>query len=407
MKILDKKTQYKLITAIMALSFIELSWVNVSPGLSLLLDVYSASGHGTTAIQMVQAIPSLFMLITVMSSAWFCKRAGSKTVALIGVIMTGLGGTLPSFLYGYYFLIAMSAVKGLGLGLLYSLASGGLIVRSFQGDLRDRLLGCQMTVKNLGGIFMTIAAGYLAASAWNNLFLINLIAVPVFIVAAAFMPSDKVLYEEDCADSADGEKAQDRKPERIHIPFPVLKIGIMIFFWMLVYNVMTPNLAMLITSQKLGDSIEAGYGTSIYTFAGFVSGFIFLPLVKIFGRILLGIGLVTTDAAVIGLSFAGSLFSIYSFIFIGGLGLAAACGAAVREASAQVDGINKIMAVSVISASINLSMFLSPIVMNSLSSAFLGEEPIHRFQMSAIILTPYVAFIFLLQLKAVLKEKKG
>jgi MFS family permease len=291
----------------------------------------------------------------------------------------------------------MCAVKGLGLGYVSTLSAGGIITRSFEGRERDKYMGWQAAAKYIGGTAMTTVAGYIAAVSWNNVFLVNLLAVPVFILVAVLMPSDKVLYPETVKAEADPKSKEKIK---LH---PSVYITAVLSFCLMLFNVITSNLAMRMVSVG-GTAVHSGWASSAYTLTSLFVSFFFVYISKSFKRCTFPVGMLIYAIGACGLGFfTNSIPAVFVFVMISGVGMAIFSVATNVEGTLFVKGVSRVMAISVLSSAVGLAMFAAPIVTGAASTMLYGAtEAINRYQTASLILIP--ASILLIIRGAILQK---
>lgn len=398
---LDQKLKMRVVIAIMFLAAVQLSAMNVSAGLGMLLAQYSKEGYGATAIQMVTSVPALTIIIAAMLCPWLCKTFGTKKTILFGMVIMCFGGTMPTFIYGYEFLIIMHIVKGFGLGIIAAQTSGGAITRSFEGIReRDKYIGWTSVSKYIGGMIMTYTGGLLAAAAFNLVFLVNLFTVPMFIGVLVFMPKDSQIYSHEVVRDADS-----RGRQKVKFPIGVWKVGIMAYIWMALFNVMMTNQAMLIQAKELGTAVHAGYGAVIYTFSSMVVSLFYVYIAKVFGRKLMGVAYVICGIGIFGLGFLqDSLALIYLWTVVAGIGVGLSSPSTAIEATLYTAGLNKVSATGFVFGCLQLGLFTSPFLAEFISNAFYGADgPEQRYAAASLLLIPYAILILIRQ---IIVEKK-
>lgn len=412
----DKRTKNLTILAVLAMSMVQLSAMNVAAGLAVIREAYAAEGYGITAIQMIQTLPTLFVLVGAFGTAFLCKYTGTKLAMLLGLALIGIAGSLPAMILSYPVMLTTCAVKGIGLGIVSNLGAGGIFTRMFSEapHTKAKVMSWQALAKYIGGMIMPICAGYLAAIAWNNIFYVNLLTVPCFIVVLFAMPKDYLVYpqeytKEAIADKAEKETAADLTPhaDKWKLPPSVWMTALIGLIWMTFFNAMVPNLAMRIASVG-GDPVAAGYASTLYTWSSFVIIMAFVYLNKWFKRALWPIGFCFCAIAMIGLGwFTDSITACMVFTAFGGVGVGIVSVSSNIEVTLFAPNISKLMAMAVNTTAVNVGMFISPFILGALSLAMFGsDESAYRYMVAACVLIPLSILVLIRQYYLMAKKKE-
>lgn len=214
------------------------------------------------------------------------ERFSGKLLLLTGLALfqgAGIGAYLIHDTVVIIFL--WTGLMGAGCALYYPLVSS-IITEEYSGTKRGGLLAAQTSVSNLGGIVMSVAGGVLVAWKWYGCFLVNLLAVPVFLACIWGTSHRKPM--------APGSL------EKVSGPIDWKLIGkyfLAGFTFSLVYFVATPNISVFVEEHGLGESGLSGVGTAMLMAGGMISGFSYKRAVPYlqehmveFGIALAGIG---------------------------------------------------------------------------------------------------------------------
>lgn len=199
--------QYGITVQIAALCVITMQYVQsfVSPGLSAVQAGYKAVGIDTVLIQQIQGIPSLMAIFGAILVGILERYMKKKHILLIAMVLMFCGclaGACPETEMGFYLLLATRVVLGLGRGMIFPMASS-FIADLFTGKKRDQLMSYKTAVGGLSGSVFQIVGGMLAVISWRYAFFSMLIAVPIAIMIAIWLPEPNV---KPAGTSADGKK---------------------------------------------------------------------------------------------------------------------------------------------------------------------------------------------------------
>ena len=160
------------------------------------------------------------------------------------------------------------------------------------------------------------------------------------------------------------------------------------------------NIAMFMKKEHIGNSSSAGFAIAVFTFGGFISGSLLSAIVKRLKQftIIIGIGIMclgyslllySYNIYMIGISvgFVGFSFGmIYPLIFLKTSKISNECSNSV--------------AISIVSSSMFLGQFLSPIVLQYFNNLLSNNSNRFNFKFLAICLSIAVVISLILQFKA-------
>ena len=125
-------------------------------------------------IQMLTSLPSLMIIPFVLIAGKLTEKVNNILLLRIGLVIFLLSGILYLFSGKMWQLIAVSAMLGVGSGLIVPLSTG-LISHFFVGDARLRQFGYSSAITNLTLVVATVVTGYLAEVNWRWPFAVYLL----------------------------------------------------------------------------------------------------------------------------------------------------------------------------------------------------------------------------------------
>src|SRR5690606_15163301 len=145
--------------------------------------------------------------------------------------------------------LVLRAFLGIGLGLVSPL-SFSLIADLFAGDTRARLMGLSSAVATLSAIGMSLLSGWLAVYNWRYALGAYGIGIFVILMVYFYLPEPE---------SASGEPIKQAK-------LPVLVYAVVLFtlFSIVIFNLISNQMAFFLKSTNLGDSAESGIALASY-----------------------------------------------------------------------------------------------------------------------------------------------
>ena len=199
-------------------------------------------------VEMITTIPSLFLMISVLTSGFIAKKIGYKQTIMLGLGIVAIAGIIPVFIGNFYLVLFSRAALGFGIGLFNSLLIG-LISYFFDGNERTTLIGYHEALGGLGGMLITYIAGQLMHVNWQAPFISYAIAIPVFFIFWKVIP--KVKTEDILHKNTKQVVVNDGKEGNFSIVF---------VFMILIVIGATLNMTMGIKVSSL--IVEQGYGSA-------------------------------------------------------------------------------------------------------------------------------------------------
>jgi MFS family permease len=337
-----------------------------SPALQYIADAFPNTPM--TTITLISTLPSIMMIPASLLFSAIRKKVSIRKLFLVFMIITIVGGVMPSFAQTVTQILIWRAIFGFGLGIMWPLAQS-LIVELYQGDRQNTMLGLNSVVTACGGILWGMLGGVLALQGWRISFYVYLIPIIVLVIVMIWLPEPPKIM----APAADPQAAAAPRKKGALLSLVVLLIAYFIYnFANMTYFV---NLSLKVVGEGLGNSAQSGLAQSIFTVGSLVIGltFGFVMRTKLFKSYSLGIGWLLTGIGFFIVSGADvySTVLIGSFIQCFGTGMfmptmiglfGKACGA-----------VNAAVFIGISTCVLGLSQFVGPQVLNSLVSAF-GEE---------------------------------
>ncbi|MBP3670547.1 MAG: MFS transporter [Bacteroidaceae bacterium] len=293
-----------------------ISALNALPGLAvspILGDLSKIFPHSTELdIQMLTSLPSLMIIPFVLLSGKLTERIDNIRLLQVGLVIFVLSGVLYLLSNQMWQLIAISALLGIGSGLIIPLSTG-LIGRFFVGRFRTMQFGLSSAITNLTLVVATIITGYLAEIEWHLPFIVYLL--PIVSIALSFQLRKALSQEPEPSTVVDNSNNGLRRNVSVgnngigthHL------MQVMLFYGLVTYLVVivSLNLPFLIEERGMRSSLSGTY-ISLFFLAIMAPGFVLNKFIDIMGRstqlwsllmIVLGLGLimVTSNEWLVGI----------------------------------------------------------------------------------------------------------
>lgn len=253
----------------------------VSPILGELSTIFP---HATELdIQMLTSLPSLLIIPFVLLAGKLAEKRNFIRLLRVGLWLFAASGVLYLFSSRMWQLMAVSALLGIGAGLIIPLSTG-LISRYFTGEYRVRQFGYSSAITNMTLVVATAVTGYLAEVHWRLPFAVYLLPL-ISLVLSAYLKKD--------AASVTIKQAAAIIPPIQSTPVIFGKYGIhirhlvqlMLFYGLVTYVVLavTFNLPFLMEAHHFSSG-NSGLMISLFFLAIMAPGFMLDSLVKLLGN---------------------------------------------------------------------------------------------------------------------------
>lgn len=253
----------------------------VSPILGELSTIFP---HATELdIQMLTSLPSLLIIPFVLLAGKLAEKRDFIGLPRVGLWLFAASGVLYLFSSRMWQLMAVSALLGIGAGLIIPLSTG-LISRYFTGEYRVRQFGYSSAITNMTLVVATAVTGYLAEVHWRLPFAVYLLPL-ISLVLSAYLKKD--------AASVTIKQAAAIIPPIQSTPVISGKYGIhirhlvqlMLFYGLVTYVVLavTFNLPFLMEAHHFSSG-NSGLMISLFFLAIMAPGFMLDSLVKLLGN---------------------------------------------------------------------------------------------------------------------------
>lgn len=230
-------------------------------------------------IQMLTSLPSLLIIPFIILAGTLTERVNVIRILQIGLALFALSGLLYLLADKMWQLIAVSALLGVGAGMIVPLSTG-LISRYFTGTYRVKQFGLSSAITNVTLVIVTVITGYLAEVNWHLPFVVYLLPLVSLVLS--------VYLKKSMEDEANVPQQQARASEKAAAQVPLdeevvhSKLGIhirhllelMLFYGLVTYLVLivTFNLPFLMEEYHF-TSGRSGIMISLFFLAIMAPGF--------------------------------------------------------------------------------------------------------------------------------------
>ena len=237
-------------------------------------------------IQMLSSLPSLLIIPFILLAGKLAEKRDFVRLLRAGLWMFAASGVLYLFSTKMWQLIAVSALLGIGAGLIIPLSTG-LISRYFTGTYRVKQFGYSSAITNVTLVVATAVTGYLAEVNWHLPFLVYLL--PLVAIILTIHLKDENMGGEAQVTSSDKSPADTSSSVETAAPAIPGKYGIhvrhllqlMLFYGLTTYIVLivTFNLPFLMEAHHFSSG-NSGMMISLFFLAIMAPGFFLGHVVK-------------------------------------------------------------------------------------------------------------------------------
>lgn len=361
--------KYKIIIAIVCISFLQGLQFCLSPVLGQIADYYNAVS--INYVQMLVTVPSVISMVIALASGKLVMIISKKKLLLLSSFIAFIVGLVPLFVNSFAVLFVSRAIYGITMGVAITLNTA-VVAEFFEGDERVSVMGIQGASVGAGMVLVTTLAGWIGKANFRNVYYLNIIGLLAFVLLFVFLPETGVVKPEKKSD--------------VHMNKDVFILSLfcmMEYFFLITFNT---NIAMHLSGALAGDTSASGILTGVFSGVQIVAGLVLGHITKITKKMTMTCAMLSLAIGTLLISVAPSnmiLLVIGSFfcgvsqgVFIP-TGMVAVSNAVVPAAAA--------MAAAWFTCGSCLGQTLSPIVLNKLSEVLFGEVATsHIFLISSI-----------------------
>ena len=190
-----------------------ISALNALPGLAVTPILGKLSvifPHSTELdVQMLSSLPSLLIIPFIILAGKLTEKVNFIRLLQVGLAIFALSGILYLFAGKMWQLIAISAMLGVGSGMIIPLSTG-LISKYFVGPYRVKQFGVSSAITNITLVVATAVTGYLAEVNWHLPFVVYLFPLVSLVLSVYLRRS--MISEEGSASITNDEKEETGVP---------------------------------------------------------------------------------------------------------------------------------------------------------------------------------------------------
>ncbi len=334
-----------------------LNIVGISPVLAVINTKYQS--YGTSAIQLLQTIPYLLLMVGSLMIGWLTTKITKKKIALIGLAIIGICGVLPFFSESFAVLVISRVLIGFGFGIT-SPMNTAIAAEMIPEEDRAAYMGLHVVGMGIGTMVGSMLGGVLAGISYKNYYLI-------YLVPFIAMVGVQLLLAETPAVKT--EKAVGMKMNST-----VYIISFASFVHTLFINAYSTNIGIYIADHISDNASLAGMVTAVNAAFALLTGMFFskisaklksftLPFSILIAAV--GYGLVLTVNGMAGVLIVSALCGVSLSCFM-------AIGSYLISISVEPEAVAKASGVFAVIGGIG--GLIAPIFMGNAANLVLGEN---------------------------------
>jgi predicted MFS family arabinose efflux permease len=334
-----------------------LNITGVAPVLGLLSETFE--GEGANAIQTLQTIPNLSLMVASILVGWLATKISKKKLVLGGLLLVAFIGSSPFIVNSFSFIMTSRLLAGFGFGIISPL-NVAIISEFSQGRERASMMGLQVSGMGIGAICTNIVGGMLGKIGYQQFFLIHLISIITFLIVLTQLPDTGV--------------AVSGGTKKLKLNKKVYELSFTSFFNALFLTAFGTNIGLHIAENLHGDTVITGFATAVNAGCTLLVGMNFSKISSSLKQYTLPLAILTSSLGYL-------LLILLPTSRVGILVASACCGVSIScfmaESSYRISTSVNQVAIAIASGFFALfggiGGLISPIVLNGTSKLAFGS----------------------------------
>lgn len=346
------KGKGKLVAAIICMQLITMGAVNIASALAQIAAAFPDKSPET--IQQLLAIPSLATIPASLVAPFIADKIGRKRTITLGLVIFLAAGLVPAFMGDWSIMMASRVCIGIAAGFVNPLNTACIFEFFPEKEAQDTVLGWQQVGNSGGNVIVALACGYLTLISWRMAFLVHLIGVISLVAVLLWFPADKKVEK-----VRTGEKAAQGKR---HLTLACIFWLLVVFVFEGTLHTFSMNLAFLVEEVGVGGSVLAGYGSTMMTVGGVLSGLVYGKVASLLKRWTLSFGILLCSITMFLLYIMKADNAIFVWIggFLLGFGMVIVFSTCTALAVTNVNLHTQALVSAIFICAINLSQSVNP-----------------------------------------------
>ena len=364
----------------------------VSPISDDLLKVFPGSTE--LDIQMLTTLPSLLIIPFILLAGYKIERVGYMRQLVIGLWMFLVCGALYFVCGSMGELIAVSALLGVGAGIIVPLSTV-LVSKFFTGEERTRQFGYVSAITNIALVVATALTGWLADIQWRLPFVVYLLPIVSIALLPALGRAARFTGRENgtTVQACDGSFSHTRL------------VKYMLYYLFITFLVMAVSIYLPFLLGNNGyDSGVSGVVTSVFFLAMMAPGLFINRIVELLKHNILLWALLMMCVGLLGIYLDSSLASVVIGCIIAGFGYGMAQPYIYDKVSSGVPASKVSVSLALVMTMNYVAIVISPFVIEFLLRILGKGGNAEPFLLNAVLA---LAGMVLLMIVRVVEKMKG
>lgn len=318
----------------------------------------------TSIIQLMQTLPYALIIVGALVIGVLTTRFSKKYIALAGLLIIGICGTVPFFFADFYVLFVSRLLIGFGFGITGPLNTA-IISEFFEPEKRAGYMGLHVVGMGIGTVIGNMIGGILAGEGLRYFYLVYLLSFICALVVWFMLPMTPPVRN---------RKVSDMKLTRM-----VYELCAISFIFTLFISAYGVNISMYITQNLTDNTSASGLATAVNALVATCTGLLFSRIVTKLKRATLPFAVFAAGTGYFVVMFVPGMTGI--LIASALCGIAPSCFNAMTgyliSVSVEKDAVAKASGIFSIVGSIG--GLIAPVVLSGLASVFGGNTPGNQF----------------------------
>lgn len=249
--------------------------------------------------------PLLVIFVVSLVAPALLKKINQKTMLLIGGVLFGLSTIFGASVDSIAYMAVMRTFTGIGQALI-NVAAMSLIAQVYEDEQEcGAVMGSYNSCMPIVGILYSLISGALAVQGWRNAYNGYLVALPMVIMIALFIPA----LPRQTAPQPEAAQA-DAKPRKKGMPAVFWVSAVTFLIIVVAFNMMAFYVSFYVAEHALGNEAVAGVMSTMISLGSMLFCFLYG---KLYGKL----GAHTMTLSIIMLALALALLLVPNVVVTG------------------------------------------------------------------------------------------
>jgi MFS family permease len=318
-----------------------------------------------TTIALVSTIVNIVACpVMLLTGAIVGKRIGFRPLALLGIALFTVGGSIPAVIAGNFAAIIVSRViVAIGVGCVQSLPLT-LAFRLFTGNKSQKVQSWSVAVNAIATSLLTMLVGFMATIAIDIIWLAHLLGAICLVLVFFGVPEPK---KEELTSKVE-DREESKPATRDKMPLPIWAFAIMSILAMAFVFPVYVGTSTILDANGWGDAAVAGVCIALSAMGCFFGGMIFSPIYLRLRRWTATVAAIIAAGGSVLMLTANGLIMFMIGIFINGMGYMQFFNVLTASTGELAPPSRVAIGMSLMMVTLNLGAFVSPYIVATVQS---------------------------------------